>query len=106
MTLSHHCTGAWVTRPERPKGAKDEVKPAQRAADQKLGPGGPPKLLVDYNDNYYDNYNDNYNDNHNDDTKGGEEVLVQGQPLKTAQTQEGFGWGHQHIQYLFKYLNI
>ena len=28
-------TSAWVTRPELPKGAKDEVKP-----------GGPPKLLV------------------------------------------------------------
>ena len=24
---------AWVTRPERPKGAKDEVKEARRAAD-------------------------------------------------------------------------
>ena len=24
---------AWVTRPERPKGAKDEVKEAQRATD-------------------------------------------------------------------------
>ena len=70
---------------------------------------------IKYNDNYNDvtkggedddddaNYNDN--DNYDDDTKGGEEVLVQGQPLKAAQTQEGFGWGHQHIQYLFKYLN-
>ena len=36
----------WVTWPERPKGAKDEVKEARRAADLKLGPGGPPKLLV------------------------------------------------------------
>ena len=28
------CTyNAWVTRPERPKGAKDEVKQARRAAD-------------------------------------------------------------------------
>ena len=26
-------TSAWVTRPERPKGAKDEVKEAGRAAD-------------------------------------------------------------------------
>ena len=25
--------GAWVTRPERPKGAKDEVKDARRAAN-------------------------------------------------------------------------
>ena len=35
-----------LTRPERPKGVKDEVKPARRATNQKLGPGGPPKLLV------------------------------------------------------------
>ena len=26
-------TSAWVTRPERPKGVKDEVKEARRAAD-------------------------------------------------------------------------
>ena len=26
-------TSAWVTRPECPKGAKDEVKEARRAAD-------------------------------------------------------------------------
>ena len=31
---------AWVTRPERPKGVKDEVKQARRAASQKSGPGG------------------------------------------------------------------
>ena len=31
MTLSNDCIVAWVTRPERPKGAKDKVKPAQRA---------------------------------------------------------------------------
>ena len=37
---------AWVTLPERPKGAKDEVKEARRAVDWKLGLGGPPKLLV------------------------------------------------------------
>ena len=30
--LSNHCTFAWVTRPERPKDVKDEVKQAQRAA--------------------------------------------------------------------------
>ena len=29
---AHHII-AWVTRPERPKGAKDEVKEARRAAD-------------------------------------------------------------------------
>ena len=34
-------TSAWVTLPERPKGAKDEVKEARRATDKKLGPGGP-----------------------------------------------------------------
>ena len=27
------CNGVWVTRPERPKGAKDEVKEARRAVD-------------------------------------------------------------------------
>ena len=30
--LSHHCTDAWVTRPERPKGVKDVIKQARRAA--------------------------------------------------------------------------
>ena len=29
--LCNHCTVAWVTRPERPKGAKDKVKQARRA---------------------------------------------------------------------------
>ena len=32
MTLSHHCTVAWVTWPERPKGVKDVIKQAPRAA--------------------------------------------------------------------------
>ena len=32
MTLAHHCTVAWVTRPERPKGVKDVIKQARRAA--------------------------------------------------------------------------
>ena len=32
------CIVAWVTRPERPKGVKDEVKQARRA---KSGPAGP-----------------------------------------------------------------
>ena len=36
------------TRPERPKGAKDEVKPARRATNQKLGPGGPPNFQSFY----------------------------------------------------------
>ena len=31
-------TSAWVTRPERPKGAKDEVKEAQRAKSRPEGP--------------------------------------------------------------------
>ena len=31
----------WVTRPERLKGAQEEVKQAQRAATKKSGPGGP-----------------------------------------------------------------
>ena len=45
-----------------------------------------------------DGANDNENDDANDDneaTKGGEEVLVQRQPFKAAQTKEGFGWGAQ-----------
>ena len=36
--LSNHCTTAWVTQPERQKGAKNEVKQARRA----------PRLLVFY----------------------------------------------------------
>ena len=36
--LSHHCTDAWVTRPERPK---DVIKQARRAAAKNSGPGGP-----------------------------------------------------------------
>ena len=32
-TLCIMDTYAWVTRPERPKGAKDKVKEAPRAAD-------------------------------------------------------------------------
>ena len=44
LTSVHYASrwnGAWVTRPERPKGAKDEVKGARRATNKKLGPGGP-----------------------------------------------------------------
>ena len=33
MTLSNDHIIVWVTRPERPKGAKDEVKPARRATN-------------------------------------------------------------------------
>ena len=40
---------AWVTRPERPKGAKDEVKQARRAANQKSGPNGPLDFYDDHN---------------------------------------------------------
>ena len=36
--LSNHCTVAWVTRPERSKGAKDEVKQARRAQSRPEGP--------------------------------------------------------------------
>ena len=49
-------TSAWVTRPERPKGGKDEVKEARGAKRRpeglqirSWGPEGPPKLLVAYN---------------------------------------------------------
>ena len=31
-------TSAWVTRPERPKGAKDEVKEARKAKSRPVGP--------------------------------------------------------------------
>ena len=37
---------AWVTRPERPKGAKDKVKEARRAANYKFGPGGSLNLYL------------------------------------------------------------
>ena len=36
--LSHHCTVAWVTRPERPKGVKDVIKQARRAQSRPEGP--------------------------------------------------------------------
>ena len=42
----HWCTVAWVTRPERPKGAKDKVKQAQRAQSR---PEGLPARLLVYN---------------------------------------------------------
>ena len=48
--LSHHCTDAWVTRPERPKGVKDVIKQAGRA--QSRPEGRQPRsrrLLVYYN---------------------------------------------------------
>ena len=32
---------AWVTRPERPKGAKDEVKGPEGPPTRSLGPEGP-----------------------------------------------------------------
>ena len=38
-------TVAWVTRPECPKGAKDEVKEARRAKRRPEGPKGGPKGL-------------------------------------------------------------
>ena len=30
--LSHHCTVAWVTRPQRPQGVKDVIMQVRRAA--------------------------------------------------------------------------
>ena len=33
--------GAWVTRPERPKGAKDEVKGPEGPPTRSRGPEGP-----------------------------------------------------------------
>ena len=35
---NHGYMHAWVTRPERPKGAKDEVKQARRAQSRPEGP--------------------------------------------------------------------
>ena len=32
------CNGAWVTRPERPKGLKDVIKQARRAQSRPKGP--------------------------------------------------------------------
>ena len=53
---------------------------------------------MDDNDDADDDYDYEDNDDDDDDdcdydvvTKGGEEVLVQSQPLKATQTQEGFG---------------
>ena len=36
--LCHHCTDAWVTRPERPKGVKDVIKQTRRAQSRPEGP--------------------------------------------------------------------
>ena len=35
---NQYCTVAWVTRPKRPKGVKDEVKQARRAQSRPKGP--------------------------------------------------------------------
>ena len=35
------CNGAWVTRPERPKGAKDEVKRPEGPPTRSRAPEGP-----------------------------------------------------------------
>ena len=39
-------TSAWVTRPERPKGAKDEVKGGPKGRTLEVGAQRAPKLLV------------------------------------------------------------
>ena len=39
--LSNHCTVEWVTRHERPRGVKDEVKQAQRPLPRSRAPKGP-----------------------------------------------------------------
>ena len=36
--LSNHCTVAWVTRPECPKGVKVVIKQARRAQSRPKGP--------------------------------------------------------------------
>ena len=38
---------AWVTRPERPKGAKDEVKRPEKGLHLEIGARRAPRLLVD-----------------------------------------------------------
>ena len=38
LRLFLDCTVAWITRPERPKGVKDEVKQARRAQSRPVGP--------------------------------------------------------------------
>ena len=48
--LSHHCTVAWVTRPERPKGVKEGIKQAQ--SNLEVGPRRAPRLLVFFNFSY------------------------------------------------------
>ena len=47
-TLSNDRTVTWVTRPERPKGAKDEVKRPQGPPARSRGPEGPRLLVVVY----------------------------------------------------------
>ena len=48
------CNGLWVTRPERPKGPKDEVKQARRAKrvaeghQLEIGAQRAPRFLVQY----------------------------------------------------------
>ena len=41
IKLSNHCTVGWVTQPELPKGVKDVIKQAQRAATGGPQPEGP-----------------------------------------------------------------
>ena len=36
--LFHHCTVAWVTRPERQKAVKDVIKQTRRAQSRPEGP--------------------------------------------------------------------
>ena len=45
--LSNHCTVAWVTRPERPKGVKHVIKQAQRA---QVGAPSSKRIMMKVND--------------------------------------------------------
>ena len=45
-TLSNDRIVTWVTRPERPKGAKDEVKRGPKGRKLEVGARRAPKLLV------------------------------------------------------------
>ena len=44
MAISILRSIAWATRPERPKGVRDKIKQARRAANKKSEPGGPQDL--------------------------------------------------------------
>ena len=44
--LSHHCTDAWVTRPERPKGREGSYQAGPKGRSLEVGAQRAPRLLV------------------------------------------------------------